>query len=360
MKIVALGGGTGLATLLRGFWLCADAIPNGSLSAIVTVTDDGGSSGRLFEEFGVLPPGDFRSCLVAMADPEHPMARLFDHRFDGKGPLAGHSLGNLLIAALAQIHSGDFVRALLSAGELLKVPARVLPSSREPVELVFECAEGIRVRGESRLASRQPRTPIEGIALRRRSATGKGDAPIEAFPGVIAALLEADLIVLGPGSLFTSVISNLLIPGIQSAVRDQWEKVVYVCNLMTEPGETDGFSVSDHVEALIRYGDVVPRWVLINQEMPQGETLTRYQASGAEPVKGNTQGLECWKPHITFIERPLLGEWLQKSREEGKWVLRHHSERLALTILELLCFRNKLKIPTTRIPRALLEVSERR
>ncbi|MBI4301876.1 MAG: YvcK family protein [Chloroflexi bacterium] len=236
-KVVALGGGTGLSTLLRGV-----KEYTGNLTAIVTVADDGGSSGRLRRELGVLPPGDFRNCIAALADAEPLMAELFQYRFgDGSG-LAGHSFGNLFIVAMSEV-TGNFEEAVRESSRVLAVRGQILPSTLANVTLSARVEGEAMIRGESNITSSGNR--IRQIYLE--------PADVQAHPEAVQALLDADLIILGPGSLYTSVMPNLLVTGIREAIRLSSALKVYVCNVATQPGETDGFSVADHVEALVRH-----------------------------------------------------------------------------------------------------------
>ncbi len=280
-KIVALGGGTGLSTLLRGLKRYTD-----NITAIVTVADDGGSSGRLREELGVLPPGDFRNCITALADDEALITRLFQYRFgDGIG-LNGHNFGNLFIAAMTAV-TGSFDRALLESSQVLAVRGRVLPSTLKQVTLcadVREEAPGAepgwrRVHGESRIPAAAQGRVIERVFL-------QPEAP-PAYPEAVRAILEADLIVAGPGSLFTSVLPNLLVPDIAAAIRASRAVKVYICNVATQRGETDGFGVHEHVRALQTHvgQDLFPI-VLANDyfptPQPPGEGVTWVHLPTAE------------------------------------------------------------------------------
>jgi len=255
-RVVVIGGGTGLSTLLRGLKEYTS-----NITAIVTVADDGGSSGRLRRELGVLPPGDFRNCIAALADAESLTTQLFQYRFIGVDSLNGHSFGNLFIAAMAGV-TGSFERAILESGRVLAVQGRILPSTLKDVTL---CAD---LRGEDEAAGALSR--VEG-----ESSITAADLPIErvfllpdqvrAYPETIRAILEAESIVIGPGSLFTSVLPNLLVEDITRAIRASQALKVYVCNVATQRGETDGFSVGEHVEALQRHvGRDVFHYVLVN------------------------------------------------------------------------------------------------
>ena len=235
-KIVALGGGTGLSTLLRGLKEHTD-----KLTAIVTVADDGGSSGRLRRELGVLPPGDFRQCIAALADSEPLMTSLLQYRFGSGSGLEGHSFGNLLIVAMAGI-TGSFERALRESSRVLAVRGQILPSTLRNVTLCAETRdpELERVAGESAITQRG--RPIERVYLEPEHAP--------AYPDAVRAILDADLIIAGPGSLYTSVLPNLLVEDIQNALRAAHAAKIYVCNIATQPGETDGFTIEDHFDAL--------------------------------------------------------------------------------------------------------------
>ena len=243
-KIVAMGGGTGLSTLLRGLKEQTD-----HLTAIVTVADDGGSSGRLRRDLGVLPPGDFRQCIAALADSEPLMTSLFQYRFGEGSGLEGHSFGNLFIAAMAGV-TGNFERALLESSRVLAVRGQILPSTLQNVTLCAETRNAEppdnrleRVAGESAITHRGK--PIERVYLEPEH--------VPAYPGVVRAILDADLIIAGPGSLYTSVLPNLLVEDLRHALASSKARKVYICNVATQPGETDDFSVEDHFEALVQH-----------------------------------------------------------------------------------------------------------
>ncbi len=256
-KVVAIGGGTGLPTLLRGL-----KEHTANLTAIVTVADDGGSSGQLRRDLGVLPPGDFRNNIAALARDEDLMAQLFQYRF-GEGGLEGHSLGNLLITALSNI-TGSFEQALVESSRVLAIRGQVLPSTLADVTLMADLRQAEtdsthRVAGESSIP--EASGAIERVFLQPDSAP--------AYPDAVKAILSADLIVIGPGSLFTSILPNLLVPGIAEAVRRSRALKVYVCNVATQPGETDGFCVADHVRAIERHvGSKLFDVVLANNHFP--------------------------------------------------------------------------------------------
>jgi uncharacterized cofD-like protein len=241
-KIVALGGGTGLSTLLRGLKEHTDQI-----TAIVTVADDGGSSGRLRRDLGVLPPGDFRQCIAALADSEPLMTQLFQYRFGQGAGLDGHSFGNLFITAMAGV-TGNFERALLESSRVLAVRGQILPSTLQNVTLCADLRDlgpngSTRVAGESEISHQDK--PIARVYLDPEN--------VPAYPGAVRAILDADLIIAGPGSLYTSVLPNLLVQDIQRALHASPALKVYVCNVATQPGETNDFAVEDHWDALAQH-----------------------------------------------------------------------------------------------------------
>lgn len=266
-RIVALGGGTGLSTLLRGL-----KQHSSNVTAIVTVTDDGGSSGRLVSEKGMIPPGDIRNCLVALADAEKSMTDLFQHRFkNDSGSLSGHSMGNLLIAALVDQAHGDFEQAVERASDVLAIRGRVVPATLAHVRLRAQMEDGSEVCGETQIA--QIGSKIRQIHL--------DPADVAAHSGAIEAILEADLICIGPGSVYTSVIPNLLVPGVADAIRESSAVKAYICNVMTQPGESDSFSACEHVVAL--QTNVVKRVfdvVVVNTGVPSPAATEKYRESG--------------------------------------------------------------------------------
>ena len=254
-KVVAIGGGNGLPSLLRGL-----KHYTANITAIVTVADDGGSSGRLRSELGILPPGDIRNCLVALADSEAVMQQLMDYRFSTNGQLDGHSFGNILIAALASI-GGDFYNGVEAAGQLLAIRGRVVPSTFSDVTLVGNTVSGHQLIGESRVASSAEQ--LRSLVLM------PADPP--AHPDAVKAIKEADLIILGPGSLFTSIVPNLLVRGIASAIEGSDGLTIYVCNVAEEPEQTVGYSVTDHLKVVREYaGERSVDAVIANSNLPEG------------------------------------------------------------------------------------------
>ncbi|AKU90658.1 gluconeogenesis factor YvcK family protein [Vulgatibacter incomptus] len=279
IRVVAIGGGTGLPMLLQGlarFSRRATALGPFEITAIVAVSDDGGSSGRLRRENGVLPPGDIRNCLVALADVRRrSIARLFGFRFGAGRGLRGHSLGNLLITALTSLE-GDFLSAVERAGRMLGCQGRILPATLEPVHLIGRLSDGSRIVGE-RTFDRRRSSPIERVEL------APGAPP--ASPGVLEAIRQADAIVLGPGSLYSSVISNLLVAGVADAIRQSSAVRILVQNLMTQPGETDDLDAAGHVRAVLRHAGDVADFLLVDRGRSHPrELLDRYARRGQVPV----------------------------------------------------------------------------
>jgi uncharacterized cofD-like protein len=306
--VVAFGGGTGLPVLLAGL---RDAC---SVTAVVTVADDGGSSGRLREELGIAPPGDVRSCLVALAGRRR-LAEVFEYRFETGVDLRDHSVGNIIIAALSDM-SGGFCEGVERAGRFLRIRGRVLPAATQALTLVLTHADGTVTRGESTLGAVP--APVRAVAAEPPGAL----AP----PEVLAAIREADAAVLGPGSLFTSTIAALLGSGVREALADFHRPIVYVANLMTQPGETDGFTVADHLRAIADHVGAVVTDVLVGSERPPKALVGRYRAEGAEPVRVDREAIAALG--VRVHEAPLLEE-----RPRGE--LRHDAGRLARAVLAL-------------------------
>ncbi|HHT62646.1 MAG TPA: YvcK family protein [Clostridia bacterium] len=300
-SIVAIGGGTGLSTLLRGL---KEVTSN--ITAIVTVTDDGGSSGRLRGDLGMLPPGDIRNCLVALADRESALERLFNYRFSQGGELAGHSLGNLLLAGLTQ-ETGNLALAVQEVSKILAVRGQVLPVTLDNVVLAGEMHDGRIVKGETNIVSDPGR--IKRVYLEPAHCTPLQEA--------IDAILAADAIILGPGSLYTSVIPNLLVPGITEAIRNSKAKTFYICNIMTQPGETDGYTASRHLKAIIKHcGPGVIDKVIVNNENISPKLKEKYQAQGAKPVKLDENNFR--KLGVEVIQYPLCAQHDLARHDPGK------------------------------------------
>ncbi len=308
-KIVAVGGGTGLSTLLHGLKSYTT-----NLTAIVTVADDGGSSGRLREEFGVLPPGDIRNCLVALADAEPLMQRLFQHRFTEGSALRGHNFGNLFITAMTQI-TGDFERAIQASSRVLAIRGRVMPSTCEKVRLVAEHEDGSLTVGESRIS--QASIPIRRIYLEPAGALPTQEA--------IAAIKDAQAIVLGPGSLYTSIIPNLLVSGLVEAIVQSKALKIYVCNVMTQFRETDGFSASDHVRTLVTHTNPgILHLCIVNTKPVPAALLERYRKEHATPVLVDSQAIRAFGYQVVADEVISTQDYV-----------RHDPDRLAKLIVQL-------------------------
>ncbi len=325
LRIVAIGGGNGLSALLAGLkryahgfrWDgSAPAAPGGpvDITAVVTVTDDGGSSGRLRREFDVLPPGDIRNCMVALSEDEALFSRLFQYRFPAGRGLKGHSFGNLVLTALTHI-TGDFARAVRVSSEVLAIAGRIYPSTADNVSLKATLADGSVVHGETRIS--RSRSPIRAISI--------SPGHCRPLAETLAAIAEADLITLGPGSLFTSVIPNLLVEGIPEAIRKSRALKAYIVNLMWQPGETMNFRASDHVRAIDQHaGGRLVDVALVNTR-PVGAPLRRkYARQHVLPVENDLDNLEAMGLEI------VAADLLQESAK-----VRHDPRSLAAAVVEL-------------------------
>ncbi len=268
-KVVVIGGGTGLSTILHGL-----KEQTSNITAIVTVADDGGSSGRLREQFGILPPGDIRNCLVALADAEPLMRELFQFRFGSESELSGHSFGNLFITAMCKV-TGDFEKAIKESSKVLAIRGRVIPSTFEKVKLVAEYQNGQTTVGETKIVKQN--APIKRVYL--------DPANCKASKESFDAIADSDIIVLGPGSLYTSVIPNLLVEGIAEKIAQSKAPKVYVCNVMTQSGESDNYTAFDHMNALISHTrpDIL-NYCIVNVGKVPKELLKKYEEEGAYPV----------------------------------------------------------------------------
>ncbi|SDB98022.1 gluconeogenesis factor YvcK family protein [Shouchella lonarensis] len=316
-RVVVIGGGTGLSVILRGL----KTFPI-DITAIVTVADDGGSSGILRKELNIPPPGDVRNVLVALAEVEPLVEELFQHRFSSGSGLSGHSLGNLLLAAMTSI-TGDFQQGIAEISRVLNVRGRVLPAANESVELHAEMTDGTVVSGESKIP----------LARKRIARTFLTPPHVKASSEALSALSRADLIVLGPGSLYTSVLPNLLVPGISETVRASAAKKVYICNVMTQPGETDQYTASEHVQALVDHcGDGLISHVLVNDENLSPTVLARYEAEEATPVIHDDEALKMLGMSI-LCDRFVL-------ERENK--IRHDAMRVSEALLRLLNASNQV------------------
>lgn len=308
-RVVVVGGGTGLSTMLRGLKQYTS-----NITAIVTVTDDGGSSGRLVEEFHVLPPGDIRNCLVALADAEPTMQELFQYRFTSLTGLEGHSFGNLLIVAMTAI-TGDFESAIQKTSKVLAIKGRVLPSTLHQVRLLARMSDGSQVEGETNIVAHP--AAIQQLELKPRDVLPPEEA--------IQAIQEADVVVLGPGSVYTSVLPNLLVDSLARAIHRSSALKVYVCNVMTQPGESDHFSASDHVRAFKNHTDLkVIDYVLVNTTRPAADVLNRYATTGAEFVEPDADRIR------ELGVKVVLGDFINENT-----IVRHDADKLAAAIAKL-------------------------
>ena len=308
--ITVVGGGTGLSTLLRGMKYITN-----NCTAVVTSADDGGSSGRLRKELGIIPPGDLRNCLTALADREPLMERLMQYRFQGDSPLAGHCFGNLFIAAMAQAEGG-MEEGLDATSQILKVRGKVVPSTLENIQLQAEMNDGSTVLGESEIPKAHKRT--------RRMMMLPEDAP--ASKAAIKAIEEADVLIFGPGSLYTSVIPNLLVKGIRDAVINSKAVKIYICNVMTQPGETDFFGAYEHVRALIDHvGVQFLDFVIVNDQEVTGEQLLQYNAEGSTPVTPDIEKIR--NLGITVVPARLI------SKDD---LVRHDPRKLSRVLIALI------------------------
>lgn len=320
-RIVAIGGGTGLPAVLEG--LCGHARAHSgtatgapdTVTAVVTVTDDGGSSGRLRREFGVLPPGDVRNCLAALADDKSPVHELLRHRFETMDGTEGHPIGNLILTALTQI-TGDFGEAVSRLSDMVGLRGRVLPTTAENVRLRAEMETGQVLTGETAIVARR-------LKIRRLSL----DPSPRPLPDVLRALVNADGIVVGPGSLYTSLLPNLLVEGIASTIYGVNAVRIYVANLMTEPGETDHYTLDDHLRAIRLHANFdLFDYILVNRRPLDADAMSRYAKLGARPVKVTTP--LRWAGKAQVVECDLAVEY-------GERKIRHQPGSVARAIRAL-------------------------
>ena len=310
-RIVTVGGGTGLSVLLSGLKNYTS-----NISAVVTVADNGGSSGRLRQQFDVLPPGDIRNCLVALADAPTLMRDLFQFRFDANSEFSGHSFGNLFLTVMTRL-TGDFEKAIKEASKVLALRGQVIPSTLGDVTLVAHYLDGSMVIGEEQIP--KARKPINRVSL-------TPEQPL-ATPDALKAIKEAQIIVLGPGSLYTSIIPNLLIKEITQEIAESEAIKVYVCNVMTQPGETDGYSVSDHIKALLAHSheQILDYCVVNNGEVPD-EVLKRYSQDNSQLVVNDRKNIENLGVRIVEEDFSMI--------QDG--VIRHDPDKLAKIILSFI------------------------
>ncbi len=316
-SVVAIGGGTGLPVVLRGLVKACgdDASVLERLTALVTVTDDGGSSGVLRHQMDMLPPGDVRNCLVALAGEDCRLSSLLQHRFEGPSPLEGHALGNLVLAALVQ-QTGSFLKAVECLGDILKLRGRVLPVTESKVHLRAELVTGEIIDGESKIVS-------AGSRIRRIGF----DRPVRPMPEAIRALVNADIVVVGPGSLYTSLLPNLLVTGVAGTISGLNAIRIYVANLMTQPGETDGYSLEDHLQAITEHTKAqLFDYVLVNNGAMPEAALAEYAGQGSEPV--------LHKKGSRSVDGALVVEHdLVSMSPDG--LLRHSPDAVATAIMDI-------------------------
>jgi uncharacterized cofD-like protein len=321
LRVVAIGGGTGLSTLLKGLKPYVHPPRAGSevniaeLCAVVTVSDDGGSSGRLRKELNMLPPGDIRNCIVALSEDEALLSKLFQHRFVKGSGLEGHSFGNLFLAALTSITS-DFSEAVRLSSEILVTRGHIFPATTSNVELEALMEDGTRVLGETKITASKGR--IKELFL--------VPADVEPLPQTLAAIANADLITMGPGSLFTSLIPNLLVRGIAKAIVESSAAKVYVCNLMTQANESLGLTASDHICALNRHAQAkrIFDYALINQTPAPDDLKAKYALEGASQIVADLEAIE------ELGVCPVLGDYL-----ESGMVARHATDRVAKDLMQI-------------------------
>ena len=322
LRVVAIGGGTGLSTLLRGLrrhvsvpgQLSAEQAQIADLAAVVTVTDDGGSSGRLRKDFKMLPPGDLRNCMVALSEEEDVLARLFAHRFRSGDALEGHNFGNLFVAALTEL-TGDFAHAIQLASKILATRGRIYPVTTANATLVARMDDGSLVRGETSIT-----------ASRQRIAELMLDPPgAAALPETIEAIERADLITVGPGSLYTSLVTNLLVRGIPSALARARGVRVFICNLMTQANESLGLTASEHIERIYEHTRApIFDYAIVNTAPFSPETLARYATENASPIEADIERIE------SLGVRCITGDFAVEDN-----VVRHDANRIASALLAL-------------------------
>ncbi|MCQ2373294.1 MAG: YvcK family protein [Phascolarctobacterium sp.] len=308
--ITVVGGGTGLSTLLRGMKYITN-----NCTAVVTSGDDGGSSGRLRKELGIIPPGDLRNCMIALADQEPLMERLMQYRFKGDTPLAGHCFGNLFIAAMAEAEGG-MEEGLKATSQILKVRGRVIPSTLADIQLQAEMTDGSVVTGESKIS--EAGKHIAKLKMLPEDAPAANDA--------VEAILKSDVLIFGPGSLYTSVIPNLVVPGIREAILKSKAIKIYICNVMTQPGETDGYGAYEHVRALIDHaGAQFLDYVIVNDEKISSAQLAPYKLEGSKPVTADTRKIT--NLGITVVPAHLISK---------KDLVRHDPVKLSQVLIGLI------------------------
>ncbi|MBA3516028.1 MAG: uridine diphosphate-N-acetylglucosamine-binding protein YvcK [Pyrinomonadaceae bacterium] len=320
LRIVAIGGGTGLSTLLAGLKQRVDKHQDDgvwieNLAGIVTVSDDGGSSGRLRDELQMLPPGDIRNCMIALSEDSTLLSRLFRYRFRGDGALGGHSFGNLFLAALTEV-TGDFVEAVRLSCEVLASKGHIYPATISDVRLVAELEDGTVVRGETQITA--SRSAIRSLRLEPEQCLP--------LPDALAAIRTAHVITVGPGSLYTSILPNLLVKGVAKSIGDAQATKIFICNLMTQPGETDGYTARQHLEMVKKYAPEIHfDFVIVNSRPVSEEQRRRYAAEGANQVGFEGDAINRVRDGDTEVVRAALLAEGEKAR--------HDSESLANVVV---------------------------
>lgn len=321
LNLVAIGGGTGLSTLLAGLKCMVrepaeDDMWIATLSAIVTVSDDGGSSGRLRDELQMLPPGDIRNCMIALSEDSTLLSRLFRHRFRGQGELGGHSFGNLFLAALTEV-TGDFTEAVRLSSEVLASKGRIFPATISDVRLVAELEDGNVVRGETQISA--SRAPIRHLHLEPEQCLP--------LPEALQAIRSANVITVGPGSLYTSILPNLLVARVAAAIGESHATKIFICNLMTQPGETDNYTARQHLETVNSYAPEIRfDFVIVNDRRITKEQEQRYALEGAHQIGIDDDAIDSVLDQSTRVIRTNLLEDNEK--------VRHDSTLLARVVLE--------------------------
>lgn len=319
LNLIAIGGGNGLSTLLLGIKKLVGATDSGNewlenLAAIVAVSDDGGSSGRLRDELQMLPPGDIRNCMVALSEDSSLLAKLFRYRFRGDGDLGGHSFGNLFLAALTEV-TGDFVEAVRLSSEVLASKGRIFPATITDVRLVAEYDDGSIVRGETNISA--TRKPIRNLRLEPEHCLP--------LPEALAAIRAADVITIGPGSLYTSILPPLLVSSVAEAIEYSNATKIFICNLMTQPGETDGFTAREHYEVVHQYAPEIKfDYIIVNDNPISEEQTERYAAQGAIQIGLDDSFDDSFNRQTAIVRTDLL--------DEGEKV-RHNPDKLARVVI---------------------------
>ena len=310
-KIVAIGGGHGLSHLLLGLKEYTS-----NITAIVTVADSGGSSGRLREEFNIVAPGDIRNCLVALADAPALMGDLFQFRFSKESQLQGHNFGNLFLTAMFQLTGGDFEKAVKESSRVLAIRGKVVPSTVSNVHLVAEYVDGSRIEGEAKI-------PARNVKIKRLSLIPENSVPTQE---ALESIQDSDIIVLGPGSLYTSILPNLVIQGMAEAITKSSAYKIYVCNVMTQPGETDGFTASDHLQAIIEHTnkEIINACIINNALVPEA-ALDRYKTEQSYPVLADSETIEEMGSEVVATDLLSVKDYV-----------RHDSAKLTKALIKLI------------------------